>query len=267
MKNLPNYFTLLNLVAGCIAIVLSLQTNNISIYIADDGVSSFNIPENLSLAALFLYAAGVIDFLDGFVARCFKVSSEMGKQLDSLADVVSFGVAPAVLLFQLLRMSYLKEEGGLETSLWVLMPVFIYAAAAAFRLAKFNLDTRQTNCFRGVPTPAAGLLVASFPLILHYGSSFTYINEWLVNKWFLYGISVVLAWLMVCDLPLLALKFTGNKTTFNLPRMLLLVAAIVAALLLRWLAVPVMFVLYLLISVIFKPTSHVVHSTGESDAA
>lgn len=267
MKNLPNYFTLLNLVAGCIAIVLSLQTNNISIYIADDGVSSFNIPENLSLAALFLYAAGVIDFLDGFVARCFKVSSDMGKQLDSLADVVSFGVAPGVLLFQLLRMSYLREENGLDTSVWVLMPVFIYTAAAAFRLAKFNLDTRQTSSFRGVPTPAAGLLVASFPLILHADSSFPIINEWLVNKWFLYGIAFLLAWLMVCDLPLWALKFTNNKPALNLPRILVLIVAMVAALLLHWLAVPVLFVLYILISIIVKPTSHVIHSTGKSNAA
>ncbi len=267
MKNLPNYFTLLNLVAGCIAIVLSLQTNNIIIYTGEDGVSTFNIPENLSLAALFLYAAGVIDFLDGFVARFFKMSSEMGKQLDSLADVVSFGVAPAVLLFQLLRMSYLREENGLETPLWLLMPVFIYAVAAAYRLAKFNLDTRQSYCFFGVPTPAAGLLVASFPLILHYGSGLVQVNEWLVNKTFLYSIAAVLAFLMVSNLPIMALKFTDYRLSTNLPKLILLVIGLVSAIFLHWLAVPVLFVAYILISLIVKPSSHALHSTGESNAA
>ena len=91
-KQIPNFFTLLNLIFGCIAIVLALQTQSISIYSGEDFSSSFNIPENLSLAALCLYAAAVVDFLDGFVARLFKASSEMGKQLDSLADVVSFSL-------------------------------------------------------------------------------------------------------------------------------------------------------------------------------
>lgn len=258
MKNLPNLFTLLNLVFGCMAIVLALQTNNISIYTADDGVSSFNIPENLPLAALLLYAAGVIDFLDGFVARFFKVSSEMGKQLDSLADVVSFGVAPSVLLFQLLRMSYLREENGLEVSLWVLFPVFIVAVAAAFRLAKFNIDTKQSYCFCGVPTPATGLLVASFPLILHYGGGMLNISDWLVNKWFLYGIAVLLSWMMVSNLPIMAMKFTDYKPANNLPKIILLVIGIIAGFLLHWLAVPVLFIAYILISLIFKPSAHAV---------
>lgn len=258
MKNLPNFFTLLNLVFGCIAIVLALQTNNISIYTAEDGVSTFNIPENLPLAALLLYAAGVIDFLDGFVARFFKVSSEMGKQLDSLADVVSFGVAPGVLLFQLLRLSYLREENGLDISLWILLPVFIVTVAAAFRLAKFNIDTRQTYCFCGVPTPAAGLLVASFPLILHYGGGMLNISDWLVNKWFLYGIALLLSWLMVSNIPIMALKFTDYKPANNVPKLILLGIGILSAIFLHWLAVPVLFIAYILISLMFKPSAHAV---------
>src|SRR5436190_10157053 len=98
MKQVPNLFTLLNLFFGCIAIVFALQTESILIYTNDEFTSSFNIPEKLSYAALFLFGAAVIDFLDGFVARALKATSEMGKQLDSLSDIVSFGVAPGVIL-------------------------------------------------------------------------------------------------------------------------------------------------------------------------
>ena len=97
--------------------------------------------KNYAYASLFICAAAVVDFLDGFVARFLNASSEMGKQLDSLADVVSFGVAPGVILYQLLRMSFVKEENGLDASIIWLLPAFILSCAAAYRLAKFNFDT------------------------------------------------------------------------------------------------------------------------------
>ena len=128
----------------------------------------------------------LVDFCDGFVARFFNASSEMGKQLDSLADVVSFGVAPGIILYQLLRMSFMREENGLDVSILWLLPAFIVTAAAAYRLAKFNLDTSQGYGFKGVPTPAVGLLIASFPLILHYGNGLIDINRWIADKWVLY---------------------------------------------------------------------------------
>ncbi|MEO6894485.1 MAG: CDP-alcohol phosphatidyltransferase family protein, partial [Ginsengibacter sp.] len=112
MKQIPNIFTLLNLFAGCMAIVFALQTNSVIFYLNDQYVSSFNIPEKLSWAAICIIIAAVIDFLDGFVARLLKATSEMGKQLDSLSDVVSFGVAPSVILYQLLRFSFAREENG-----------------------------------------------------------------------------------------------------------------------------------------------------------
>ena len=93
MKQIPNLFTLLNLVFGCIAIVFILQTGQSIVYIDRDGFTSWELPEKIAMGSLFIFAAGIVDFLDGFVARLFKASSEMGKQLDSLADVVSFGVA------------------------------------------------------------------------------------------------------------------------------------------------------------------------------
>jgi CDP-diacylglycerol---serine O-phosphatidyltransferase len=184
MKNqIPNLFTLLNLFFGCMAIVFALQTDNVIIYLNDQYNSNFNIPEKISWAAICIIIAAVIDFLDGFVARLLKATSEMGKQLDSLSDVVSFGVAPAVILYQLLRFSYAREANGLDVSLWALVPAFILACAAAYRLAKFNLDTTQQYSFRGVPVPAVGLLIASFPLILHF-NFINSINTIIINKWF-----------------------------------------------------------------------------------
>ena len=252
MKNIPNLFTLLNLIFGCIAIVFALQTEHINIYTNDEFTSSFNVPEKLSYAALFLYAAALVDFLDGFVARFFKSCSEMGKQLDSLADVVSFGVAPAVIFYQLLRMSFTREENGLDVSIAWLLPAFIFAAASAYRLAKFNLDTAQSYGFKGVPTPAAGLLVASLPLILHYGTGYINISEWLVNKWVLYALIIILSWLMVSRLPMIALKFKNFSVKNDMPKIMLLVIGLLSAVFLKWLAVPIIFIAYIILSLAFK---------------
>lgn len=251
-KQIPNIFTLLNLFFGCIAIVLALQTQNINIYTSDEFTTSFNIPESISYASIFLFLAAVVDFLDGFVARLFKASSEMGKQLDSLADVVSFGVAPGVILYQLLRMSYMREEDGLNTSILLLLPAFIYSCAAAYRLAKFNLDDSQAYSFKGLPSPAAGLLIASFPLILHFGNSLISINDWLINKWVLYGIIIFLSWIMVSNMPLMALKFTNFKPKNNVPVLILLGIGLVAAIALQWLAVPIIFIAYIILSLALK---------------
>ncbi|MGG9971601.1 CDP-alcohol phosphatidyltransferase family protein [Ferruginibacter sp. SUN002] len=252
MKQIPNIFTLINLLFGCIAIVFALQTESVIIYTDDQFVSSFNIPEKLSYAALFLFAAALVDFLDGFVARLLNATSEMGKQLDSLSDVVSFGVAPGVILYQLLRMSFAREENGLEVSVVWLFPAFILSCAAAYRLAKFNLDDSQSYGFKGVPTPAVGLLVASFPLILHYGSGMIDINEFLINKWVLYALIVILSWLMVSNLPLIALKFKDYTVKNNIPKLILGGVALLSIIFLQWLAVPVIFIAYIILSLLYK---------------
>jgi CDP-diacylglycerol--serine O-phosphatidyltransferase len=257
MKQIPNIFTLLNLFLGCVAITLALQTQSIIIYTNDDFTSSFNIPENLSVAALLLFCAAIVDFLDGFLARLLNASSEMGKQLDSLSDVVSFGVAPGVLIYQLLRMSYAQEENGLNVSFLVLLPAFVLSCAAAYRLAKFNLDDSQKEGFKGVPTPAVGLLIASFPLILHFGTIDLFglslnVNEWIVNKWFLYGLIAILSWLMVSNIPLMSFKFKNFSVKDNLTRFILIGIAILAALLLKWLAIPVIFIAYIVLSLTSK---------------
>lgn len=252
MKQIPNIFTLFNLFLGAVAIVLALQTESIIIYTNDEFTSSFNVPEKIALAALLLYAAAIVDFLDGFVARLFNATSEMGKQLDSLADVVSFGVAPGVILYQLLRLSFAREENGLDVSIAWLLPAFILSCAAAYRLAKFNLDTEQQYGFKGIPTPAVGLLIASFPLILHYGGGMLDISELLINKWFLYVLIIVLSWLMVSNLPMMAFKFKDYTIKNNIPKLILIAIGIISVILLKWVAVPVLFVTYIILSLLYK---------------
>ncbi|MGB4845834.1 MAG: CDP-alcohol phosphatidyltransferase family protein [Ferruginibacter sp.] len=249
-RHIPNLFTLLNLVFGCLAIVVTLQ-NGIIIQYAPDGMQLIDIPEKIWMASLFIGLAAVVDFLDGFVARLFKASSEMGKQLDSLADVVSFGVAPAMILYQFLRMSIAQQEDGLNASIVWLVPAFILAAAGAWRLAKFNLDDSQSFGFKGVPIPAVGLVVASLPLI-YWNNHSQLIVDIIFNKWFLYGLIIFLSWLMVSNLPMMALKFKDLSIKNNLPKIILLLIAVAAALFFQWLAVPIVFIVYIILSLLFK---------------
>ncbi|MFT3980330.1 MAG: CDP-diacylglycerol--serine O-phosphatidyltransferase [Ferruginibacter sp.] len=250
MKQIPNLFTLLNLVCGCFAIVCILQ-NGIAIQYNAEGAQYIDLPEKIVLGSLFIGLAAVIDFLDGFVARLFNAASEMGKQLDSLADVVSFGVAPSMIMYQLLRASYAKEEYGIDVNIIWLVPAFLVAVAGAYRLARFNIDTSQAYGFKGVPIPAAGLLIASFPLIYWYSSSEA-INGILLNKWVLYAIIFVVSWLMVSRLPLMAMKFKEKSLQANMPKLILAGVVLIAAVFLQWMAVPVAFIAYILLSLLFK---------------
>ncbi|MDQ6904129.1 MAG: CDP-alcohol phosphatidyltransferase family protein [Bacteroidota bacterium] len=246
-SSIPNIFTLFNLFFGCMAVVFALQTDTVIIYVNEDFSSSFNIPEKLTWAAICIIIAAIIDFLDGFVARMMNASSSLGKQLDSLSDVVSFGVAPGVILYQLLRFSFAREENGLDVSIAWLAPAFILSCAAAYRLAKFNLDESQSVSFKGVPVPAVGILIASFPLILHF-NTIAAINNLLINKWLLYALIILLSYLMTSNLRMMALKFPDYTLRNNMPKIALLIIAIITAIFLQWLAVPVIFLFYILIS-------------------
>lgn len=250
MKQLPNIFTLLNLIFGCLAIVVTFQ-NGIIINETAEGVQLIDIPEKIWLASLFIGVAAVIDFLDGFVARAFNAGSEMGKQLDSLADVVSFGVAPGMIIYQFLRLSYAQDTYGVEVSMMWLLPAFLLPAAAAWRLARFNLDKSQSYYFKGMPVPAAGLLVASLPLI-YWNVNEAWVQNLLLNKWFHYGLVLALSLLMVSTLPLMAIKFKDFSLRNNWPKYLLVAIAVLAAFLLKWLAVPVVIVMYVLLSLLVK---------------
>ena len=250
MKNIPNLFTLLNLLFGCIAVILILQ-NGIAIMYNADGQQYISMPERIWAASFFIGLAALVDFLDGLVARLFKAVSPIGKQLDSLADVVSFGVAPGMILYQLLRMSFIRQEDGLDVSFLWFLPALFIPCAVAYRLARFNIDDSQQYGFKGVPVPAAGLLIASLPLISWYTTS-NMVETVLLNKWALYGIILVVAWLMVSKLPLMALKFKDYTLRSNLPKLILLGLAVLAAIFLKWLAVPVVFIFYIVVSLTFQ---------------
>lgn len=252
MKKIPNFFTLLNLLFGCCAIVFALQTESITILQGDDFSTSFSVPERLYYAAICIAIAALIDFLDGFLARLLHACGEMGKQLDSLSDVVSFGVAPAVILFQFLRLSYMQQQNGLDINIAWLLPAFLFAGAGAYRLARFNIDTTQTYGFKGVPIPAAGLVVASLPLIAFYNYYDGAVNAFIFNKWFLYGLIIVLSYLMVSKLPVMGLKFKDYSLQNNIPKLMLVVIGIIAAVLFKWIAVPVIFVAYIILSLALK---------------
>lgn len=246
MKNLPNLFTLLNLIFGCIAIVCILQTGETIVLLDQYGATQVYLPEKIWMGSLFIFGAAVIDFLDGFLARAMKAQSAMGEQLDSLSDVVSFGIAPGMILYQLLRIGYAQEAGGLDVSLWALLPAFLFSAAVAWRLARFNISTNQTDSFRGVPSPAAGLVVASFPLIIFY--QYFNLQTLFINPWLLYAVILLLAFLMLSNRRFLALKFKSYSLADNRLNYLLLVIAVLAIVFLRWLAVPVIFFAYLAVS-------------------
>ena len=250
MKQVPNIFTLLNLVFGCMAIIFILQTGESIVYVDGQGFPNISLPEKITWGALCIFAAAIVDFLDGFVARLFKATSEMGKQLDSLSDLVSFGVAPGMIMYQLLRLSFARQVDGLDVSVIWLLPALLVPCAAAWRLAKFNLDAEQAFAFKGIPSPAAGLMVASLPLIMFYQQMD--LQDIMLNKWLLYGIIVFLSYGMVSNLPLLSLKFKSAGVKENLPKYILVAIAIVAAVTVKWIAVPVILLAYVLVSLIFK---------------
>lgn len=264
MKHIPNLFTLLNLLFGCIAVVYILQPGLVPLYtnngallmpdVSNLGTQYVSIPEQMFMASLFIALAAVVDFLDGFVARLMKATSPIGAQLDSLADVVSFGVAPSLIVYQFLRLSFTQHENGLNINFVLLVPAFFIACAAAYRLARFNVDTNNTDYFKGLPVPANGLLFASFPLI-YWTNNYAVITDVLVSPWFWYGIIILLSYLMISKLPMPALKFSNISTKKIIPFIIIALVAIISAFFIQWLAVPLSFLVYVILS-LFNKQSH-----------
>jgi len=159
-------------------------------------------------------------------------------------------VAPGMILYQLLRLSFAQGPDGLDTPfIWPAL-AFILPAAAAYRLARFNLDTSQESHFKGVPTPAVGIVIGSLP-VLYWNTDYEWVRTLLLNKVFIITHIIGLSLLMVSNIPILSFKFKDYSIKNNLPRYILLLIAVISVLFLHWLAVPVIFISYVLVSLLF----------------
>jgi len=250
MKHIPNLFTLLNLFFGCIAIICTLQ-NGITIVYSAEGSQFADIPEKIWLSPLFIGLAALADFLDGLFARMLKQGSPLGRELDSLADIVSFGVAPGMILYQFFRMGFMRQTDGADVSMIWLFPALILPCAAAYRLAVFNLDHSQSKSFKGIPVPAVGLMVASLPLI-YWTKNVDWVIPVLLNKWFLIALTLLLSAGMLSRMPMLSMKFGGKSDPQQIPRFILIGISAIAVFFLHWLAVPFIFLFYIIVSLLFK---------------
>lgn len=255
MKHLPNLLTLGNLFCGCVAIAYVLTAQPYTSMSLDRGMPSWDWVygiEQIYYGTIFIGIAGVCDLLDGFTARALKVYSPIGKDLDSLADVVSFGVAPSVIMYKLLWDVLMSEKNAMDVSMLAMSPAFLLACFAALRLARFNVDTTERKgYFKGMPTPAAGMFIASFPLLLWFNPFG--VAGLLQNKWVLYGIIGIVCWLMVSGITFFKLMPAQWSLATTWPQIILIVLSGVALFLLQLAAVPLIFVLYILLSLIYRP--------------
>jgi CDP-diacylglycerol---serine O-phosphatidyltransferase len=199
----------------------------------------FVINNDVFLGAYFVFAAALFDFFDGFAARLLKVSGEMGKQLDSLADMVTFGVLPAFIMMQLILSS---DDTG-----WMHFTAFLIAIFAALRLAKFNIDHRQSDRFIGVPTPAVALLVSTLPYLF---VRFPEATSFLQQPFALVALTVILCLLMVAELPLIALKFKSFAFSENAFRYLVIATGLAFIITLGIAGIPLVIISYVLLSVL-----------------
>lgn len=203
MKHVPNILTLSNLFSGCIAIAFILHWQP---FLAE--VNGFDYwisgTQQAYYGCIFIFIAALFDVLDGAAARWLGVNSLIGKDLDSLADVISFGVAPSMILMKLLWAAWMQKPSAMDIPMLAVAPAFLLACFAALRLAKFNNSEPTTLFFTGVPVPAIGLLVASFPLIIFYNPFNA--SQLFHNPWVIYMIILFLSWLMVSKFKFFAIK-------------------------------------------------------------
>ena len=205
----------------------------------------------LDLAAYLIFIAAIFDFFDGFAARLLNAKSEIGADLDSLADVVSFGVAPGFILFKMIEMSHGQPNSPNADFNIIPFIAFIVPAFAALRLAKFNVDSEQTTSFLGLPTPALAILIASLPIIkTHLYADRELFYMIITNSYFLLMIAVVGSLLMVSRLPMFALKFEGFGWKKNMTKYLFLIASVLLLIFLQIVAIPFIILLYLFLSLV-----------------
>ena len=243
-KHIPQFITMLNILCGCIATV-------------------FAVLNQLELAAIFVFLGIVFDFFDGLAARLFDAQSELGIQLDSLADVITSGLVPGIVMFQLLAMSQtggwnLDFSGASNTLTWTGLKIsflpffgFLITLASAYRLAKFNIDENQVTSFIGLPTPANALFILSLPLIL-LDQGNDYLSRIILNPWFLILITILSSYLLNSRIELFTLKFKNWSFKDNALRYIFLIVSLVLLLTMKFLAVPAIVFFYVVSSVVYK---------------
>lgn len=233
IKHIPNAITCCNLLSGCVSILLT--TNG-----------------HLELAGLMIFMAAVFDFFDGFAARLLKAYSPLGAQLDSLCDVVSFGVAPSFIMFDYINQLVMRSDWcylyiyGINV---LPFAAFSLAIFAALRLAKFNIDDRQTTSFIGLPTPAMGIFVASLPFTLRH-ESLAFMGGLMTNPFFLFGVVALFSYLMVSEIPFFSLKVKSLKFKENKHLYLVAIFAIIKVAIFGLAAIPFVMLFYILVSLV-----------------
>ncbi|MBN2891208.1 MAG: CDP-diacylglycerol--serine O-phosphatidyltransferase [Bacteroidales bacterium] len=225
---IPNAVTSLNIISGTLAILVSLR-----------------YPEYLYVASILVFLASVFDFFDGFLARLLNAQSEFGKQMDSLSDLVSFGLAPTFIMFNLIQ--------NATTNPYLPYISFIIVVLSAIRLAIFNI-TNQKDSFNGLPTPALAIFVVSIPLILKFPQISHIINIDSVfifeNLWILISSTLILSILLVTNIKMLSLKFKNFKFQENRIRYILLIISVLLLIVFVWLAIPFIIIVYIFLSVL-----------------
>ena len=225
-KHIPNIITLLNLFCGCIAIV-------------------FVSEKDFEMAFYFVCLGIFLDFFDGFFARLFKVSGPLGVQLDSLADMVTSGVVPGFVMFWLLK----QGQNPADANQIIPYLGFIITLGSCYRLANFNIDTRQTDSFIGLPTPANTLFIMSLPLVIKFSDSMV-VFDILSNQWFLLAISLFSAFILNAEIPLFSLKIKDFTFKKNALQIVFLSLSVLLLVFLHYLAIPLVIITYVLLSII-----------------
>ena len=228
-QHIPNAITCGNLVSGCLSILFLTQ----------------NMPVK---AALMVFVAGLFDFLDGFTARMLKVHSPIGADLDSLSDVVSFGVAPGFIMYWLMSRSFDLPQWCIAGIKVLPCLAFLLTVFSAIRLARFNVDETQKTSFRGIPAPGMAIFIASLPLAL---SQVNHLKDGALSYWACIGITLIFSFMMVSRLRFFSFKMKSAKWKGNEVRWIFLLVALVSFVIFKWLALPFVMMLYILLSIFF----------------
>jgi CDP-diacylglycerol--serine O-phosphatidyltransferase len=230
-KHIPNIITLLNLFCGCIAI-------------------TFVVQQRFEMAFYFVCLGIFLDFFDGFFARLFQVASPLGLQLDSLADMVTSGVVPGLTMFYMMLEAFGLQISDPFTGQYALaFSGFLVTLGSCYRLANFNIDTRQTDSFIGLPTPANALFVLSLPLVVNYSNSFM-VFELLSNYGVLLAISIGSAYILNAEIPLFSLKVKKLTVKYNKLTFFFLAVSLLLLVTLQFLGIPLVILFYVFLSVI-----------------